>query len=591
MAEGVAAAAAAAPPPPPLLPAVPASLYVGDLDEAVDGGDLIRAFIPFGTVSSARVCRDYSTGVSLRYAYVNFASRSFAENALKCLNHTPLHGKPMRIMWSQRNPLSRKSGEANLFVKNLDASVDGAKLEEMFGKYGVVLSCKVATEGNGQSKGFGFVQFDAEESAQAAIKALHGSAGHGNKALYVAKFVKKSERQEPNVPILTNVYIKNLDHIITDDVLLKKFSEFGKVKNAVVMKDELGLSKGFGFVSFELPEDAKRAIEAMNGALFGLKTVYVGKAQTRTERDVVLRRKFQRSNEMHNCLQKIRRSNVYVKNFDVSMDDKDLRQLFIGCGKIISAKVMRDAKGFSRGFGFVSFSRAQEAEKAILTLNGAMFQKRRLYVAMAQRKEDRQIASKFKYPKMHLHPPGILRPHNCSSQIYSHQTSTQQQYGLGNSLRHHPWQPSPMLLYQQGHVMYGGPNLRSGFPYSPQPIQLDPFVSQWYPPVHGTKNILWMQPTIQYPTCESAVKSSYCSRGHADNESKQMRDMLISPLQGKLINGDCYSPLLQKVEFKTSRDYDGHVADKNGLLHVTGAAGCTDASSHASANRIEGKSC
>lgn len=53
----------------------------------------------------------------------------------------------------------------------------------MFSRYGTVLSCKVATEDDGRSKGFGFVQFQAEESAQAAIKALHCSQEHGSKTL------------------------------------------------------------------------------------------------------------------------------------------------------------------------------------------------------------------------------------------------------------------------------------------------------------------------------------------------------------------------------------------------------------------------
>lgn len=82
----------------------------------------------------------------------------------------------------------------------------------------------------------------------------------------MAKFLKKSERKEPE---FTNLYVKNLDSDFTEDLLKDKFSEYGNVTSAVIMKDADGKSKGFGFVNFESPESAKMAIEALNGAIVG----------------------------------------------------------------------------------------------------------------------------------------------------------------------------------------------------------------------------------------------------------------------------------------------------------------------------------
>ena len=89
-------------------------------------------------------------------------------------------GKPMRIMWSHRDPLPRKTGLANLFVKNLDPSINSASLQDIFGKFGNILSCKVAEE-NGKSKCFGFVQFDSDDSATAALNALNDTMLDGKK--------------------------------------------------------------------------------------------------------------------------------------------------------------------------------------------------------------------------------------------------------------------------------------------------------------------------------------------------------------------------------------------------------------------------
>ena len=100
---------------------------------------------------------------------------------MACLNHTDLKGKTMRTMWSQKDvAYRRRSGLGNLFVKNLDSSITSSCLERMFSPFGVILSCKVAEE-NGQSKGFGFVQFATEQSAVAARLASHGSMVDGKK--------------------------------------------------------------------------------------------------------------------------------------------------------------------------------------------------------------------------------------------------------------------------------------------------------------------------------------------------------------------------------------------------------------------------
>jgi len=65
-------------------------------------------------------------------------------------------------------------------------------------------------------------------------------------------------------------------------------------------------------------------------------------------------------------------SNIYVKNIDTSVGDEELRDHFSACGKVLSAKVMRDDKGASKGFGFVCFSTVMEACKSMSCFNGEL---------------------------------------------------------------------------------------------------------------------------------------------------------------------------------------------------------------------------
>ncbi|RWW78729.1 hypothetical protein BHE74_00013040 [Ensete ventricosum] len=386
----------------------PMALYVGDLADDVAEGQLVGLFSAVGELASVRICKDSVTGRSLGYGYVNYISPHDAMVALEKLNHTPLNGKPIRVMWSVRHREARNTVIGNLFVKNLSNSVDNGKLYEMFSKFGTILSCKVATDEGGKSKGFGFVQFDSQESANSAIENLHDSFFDG-KAIYVANFIRKSDRvsisPEAN---FTNLYMKNLDQDITEELIKLKFSEFGKILSVYIAMDDNGNSRGFGFVNFESSDCAKRAMEAMNGVQLGTNTLYVARAQKKAERMQVLRRLYEeKRNEQ---IRKYMASNVYVKNIDDAVDNNALREHFSEFGNITSAKVMLDEKGRSKGFGFVCYSTPEEATKAVNSLRGSMFYGKPLYVAIAQRKEERQAQLQMMYAQRMAASPAAVLP-------------------------------------------------------------------------------------------------------------------------------------------------------------------------------------
>lgn len=375
--------------------ATPASLYVGDLHPDLSDSQLHDAFSDFKTLASVRICRDSSSGKSLCYGYVNFLSPHDAIRAIEVKNHSTLNGKAIRVMWSRRDPDARKSCIGNVFVKNLAESIDNSGLEDMFKKFGNILSSKVVMSEDGKSKGYGFVQFETEESANAAIDKLNGYLV-GDKQIYVGKFVKKSDRVSSGPDTrYTNLYMKNLDLDITEKFLYEKFSSFGNIISLAVAKDSSGMSKGFGFVNFDNPEDAKRAMETMNGLQLGSKILYVARAQKKAERELILHQQFEEKRKEQ--VLKYKGSNIYVKNIDDNVSDEGLRDHFSVCGTITSAKIMRDDKGISKGFGFVCFSTPEEANKAVNSFHGFMFHGKPLYVALAQRKEDRQAQLQLQY--------------------------------------------------------------------------------------------------------------------------------------------------------------------------------------------------
>lgn len=410
-----------------------ASLYVGDLHSDITEAMLFEKFSTAGPVLSIRVCRDMITRRSLGYAYVNFQQPADAERALDTMNFDAIKGRPIRIMWSQRDPSLRKSGVGNVFIKNLDKSIDNKAMYDTFSAFGNILSCKVAQDENGVSKGYGFVHFETEEAANKSIEKVNGMLLNGRK-VYVGRFIPRKEREKElgeKAKLFTNVYIKNFGEDLSEEELRAMFEKYGRITSYKIMSKDDGKSKGFGFVAFEDPEAAERAVAELNGKeIVEGKIMYVGRAQKKAERQQELRRRFEQLKiERMNRYQGV---NLYVKNLDDTIDDERLRKEFTLFGTITSAKVMME-EGRSKGFGFVCFSSPEEATKAVTEMNGRIVGSKPLYVALAQRKEDRKAHLTSQYMQrmanMRMHQMGPFIQPGASGGYFVPTIQPQRFYG------------------------------------------------------------------------------------------------------------------------------------------------------------------
>ncbi|XP_063216780.1 polyadenylate-binding protein 4-like [Bacillus rossius redtenbacheri] len=439
-----------------------ASLYVGDLTEDITEAMLFDKFSSAGPVLSIRVCRDVVTRRSLGYAYVNFQQPADAERALDTMNFDLLKGRPIRIMWSQRDPSLRKSGVGNIFIKNLDKSIDNKALYDTFSTFGNILSCKIAQDESSNSRGYGFVHFETEEAAKKAIEKVNGMLLNGKK-VFVGKFLSRKQRDKDlgdRVKSFTNVYVKNLPDDFNDDKLHAQFSEFGKITSHKVMLNDAGKSRGFGFVAFEDPKSAEESVTKLNGvALIEGKLLYVGRAQSKAERQQELKRKFEQIKTER--LIRYQGVNLYLKNLDDNIDDERLRKEFSVYGTITSAKVMMD-DGRSRGFGFVCFSSPEEATKAVTEMNGRIMGSKPLYVALAQRKEERRahLASQYQQRadnfRIHQIGPHFYPPSNTAGYFVPALPQPQRFFGPGAARGTPRWSAPPPPARPALTTGYGG---------------------------------------------------------------------------------------------------------------------------------------
>ena len=87
-----------------------------------------------------------------------------------------------------------------LYVGNLSYETTDAELSQLFGAHGTVQSAQVIMDRDtGRSKGFGFVEMDSGEQAQAAITALNGHEVNG-RALTVNEARPREERGARGTP-------------------------------------------------------------------------------------------------------------------------------------------------------------------------------------------------------------------------------------------------------------------------------------------------------------------------------------------------------------------------------------------------------
>ncbi|KAG1655676.1 hypothetical protein FOA52_011804 [Chlamydomonas sp. UWO 241] len=172
----------------------------------------------------------------------------------------------------------------------------------------------------------------------------------------------------------STLYFGNLHPYAYSRDLEALFEHFGRVEGGVkLVKDRAsGVSAGYGFVKFANKEDAEAALQTLNGTtLMGLE-LRVNWALPNSHKE---------DTGMH--------YHVFVGDLGSDVSDAMLYNAFCAVGQCSDARVMWDHNaGRSKGYGFVSFRRREDAEGAIERMQGQLLGSRRIRVSWAQHKQD-----------------------------------------------------------------------------------------------------------------------------------------------------------------------------------------------------------
>ena len=167
---------------------------------------------------------------------------------------------PMTSMMPGNINVSTFSPEATLYIGNLQHHVTDMELYNYFRPYGNVMSCRIMKDiYSGESRGFAFISYQNKEEAQKAKDALNYQKINGWEIRI--SFKKSPSDFDPKA----NIFIKNLDREVSTKQIDELCQQFGTIMCCCVRTDDNGQSLGYAYVQYENEEDAKRAVEALNG--------------------------------------------------------------------------------------------------------------------------------------------------------------------------------------------------------------------------------------------------------------------------------------------------------------------------------------
>ncbi|KAJ5578548.1 uncharacterized protein N7459_007512 [Penicillium hispanicum] len=171
-----------------------------------------------------------------------------------------------------------------IFVQQLAARLRTKELMAFFEKVGPVKEAQIVKDRvSGRSKGVGYVEFKSEESVPAAIQ-LTGQTLLG--IPIIAQLTEAEKNRQARNPEASSssqhsapfhrLYVGNVHFSITENDLQNVFEPFGELEFVQLQKDETGRSKGYAFVQFRDPNQAREALEKMNGFDLAGRAIRVG---------------------------------------------------------------------------------------------------------------------------------------------------------------------------------------------------------------------------------------------------------------------------------------------------------------------------
>ena len=270
-------------------------LFVRNIPLHVSAREFYEYFLQFGDIFSAKLNQNEDGNYS-GYGYITYYMKESAEEAIKNCDGKTVWGATLEVKhFEGKNYRIMKYGlnTVKVYVSNFPANFNQEDIKNFIEGFGEIFSFEIYTEKSG--KKYALVAYNNLDAANNAIKNLNGKNINGYeisaeiyKQNYYHKnnneFIKNKHLQNKhffNQQIKDqykncNLLIKNIPYTVNEEKLAEIFEKFGpivsiKIEKKSIMQQlqngelrEIPTSKGYGYILFENPESAQKAIETYN---------------------------------------------------------------------------------------------------------------------------------------------------------------------------------------------------------------------------------------------------------------------------------------------------------------------------------------
>lgn len=267
------------------------NLYIKNIPKNKNSREIFEYFNKFGDIYSIKINED-ENGNNVGTGYITYYNQDDAKKAMDETNGKKIWDSDIELLYqtqykNERNYHHHNYNNDNLKINiyNLPDSFTKNDIEKLCEEFGKIQSHNIF---NGQNGKYGVVIFSNEQEAKKAIEKLNNKDIDGKKLMvkgsqrktnyiynnynnYYNNMYSKYEETYENA----NLYIKNIPITIKEEDLKKTFEPFGTIKSIKLEKETIEkkensetklitTNKGFGYISFENTESAKKALESLN---------------------------------------------------------------------------------------------------------------------------------------------------------------------------------------------------------------------------------------------------------------------------------------------------------------------------------------
>ena len=180
------------------------------------------------------------------------------------------------------------------------------------------------------------------------------------------------------------LFVHGVKQEVTEKEIVDEFSKFG------VVVECFNPGKGFAFVTFQTDSEAQSAVNNLNGKKIFGNIISLNISKPKEKPDVKkTSKKDKKKKKKEGGTQQ---SRVFVKNIDKDADMEEMKKLFGAHGSVV------DLYNPGKGFIFVSYSNAEEAETAVKSLDGESVGGKIIQCNVAKFKKNQGSKKKANHP-------------------------------------------------------------------------------------------------------------------------------------------------------------------------------------------------